>query len=413
MFSKKIKAGIFVVEGLNSAATTYYFYYLYFFMKEQFGFGAKENLLLAAFLGAVCAIGAIYGGKFAQRRGYFVALTLGFAVMAVATFAAGILFLLHGFFHSGFRGFEIALHILLAAIAMVGMCFTWATMQAIISEKEPTHRLRSLIGIYNLTWAGAGSVAYFTGGAMIQKFGLQSMFFVPGAIHLIQLGMTLRLQKAAGNLRELIVHEGAEPECAFAEEVSHGHLPKLTFLHMAWLANPFAYLAINTLIPIIPTLAKQLNFTPAFAGVFCSLWFFVRTSSFEILRRWGNWHYRFGWLATAFAAMIASFAVLLLSRTLWVLLVAQVIFGLSIGLIYYSSIFYSMDVGENKGEHGGFHEAMIGLGSCGGPAIGATALFFFSEYPESGAWAVTVLLLGGFAALLWMRFRKVSSLATA
>jgi MFS family permease len=110
---------------------------------------------------------------------------------------------------------------------------------------------------------------------------------------------------------------------------------------------------------------------------------------------------------------VVSFAVLLLSKILWLLLLAQVFFGLSVGLIYYSSIFYSMDAGEAKGEHGGFHEGMIGLGSFGGPAIGAAALYFFAEHPRSGAWAVTVLLILGFTGLLWMRFRKVSSLATA
>ncbi len=46
--------------------------------------------------------------------------------------------------------------------------------------------------------------------------------------------------------------------------------------------------------------------------------------------------------------------------------VAQIAFGISVGLIYYSSLFYSMDVGETKGEHGGLHEAMIGAAPASG-----------------------------------------------
>jgi hypothetical protein len=78
---------------------------------------------------------------------------------------------------------------------------------------------------------------------------------------------------------------------------------------------------------------------------------------------------------------------------------AQIVFGGAVGLIYYSSLFYSMDSSETKGEHGGIHESVIGLGNCAGPAVGAAALQFFPQYSHSGALAVTVLLLCGLGAL--------------
>ena len=98
--------------------------------------------------------------------------------------------------------------------------------------------------------------------------------------------------------------------------------------------------------------------------------------------------------------------VLLLGPSLWVVVVAQIVFGLALGLIYYSSLYYSMDVGDTKGEHGGFHEAMIGAGSCAGPAIGAATLHFLPRYPSSSTWAVMVLLSAGLAGLLWLRYRR-------
>ena len=79
---------------------------------------------------------------------------------------------------------------------------------------------------------------------------------------------------------------------------------------------------------------------------------------------------------------------------------AQIFFGAAIGLIYYSSLFYSMDAGETKGEHGGIHEAAIGCGNCLGPAVGAASLQFFPQYAHNGAMAVSVLLLCGLGALL-------------
>lgn len=75
-------------------------------------------------------------------------------------------------------------------------------------------------------------------------------------------------------------------------------------------------------------------------------------------------------------------------------------------MIYYSSLFYSMDVGETKGEHGGIHEAAIGLGNAGGPGLAALALAFFPGFHASGALAVCVLLFIGLAGLFWMRYRQ-------
>src|SRR5262249_59664230 len=73
-------------------------------------------------------------------------------------------------------------------------------------------------------------------------------------------------------------------------------------------------------------------------------------------------------------ALPISFAVIVLAQDVVELLLAQIVFGCAIGLIYYSSLFYSMDLSDTKGEHGGIHEAAIGVGNCAGPAVGAASL---------------------------------------
>jgi predicted MFS family arabinose efflux permease len=126
----------------------------------------------------------------------------------------------------------------------------------------------------------------------------------------------------------------------------------------------------------------------------------VRLGAFITLWLWTDWHYRFRWLVTAFAILVVAFILILTVPNLAVLLVAQIFFGGAIGLIYYSSLFYSMDAGDTKGEHGGIHEAAIGLGNCVGPGIGAAALQFFPQVAHSGAIAVSALLLCGFGGLI-------------
>jgi len=169
---------------------------------------------------------------------------------------------------------------------------------------------------------------------------------------------------------------------------------------MAWLANPFAYIAINTLVAVMPGVAQRLGLSTTLAGFCCSIWCFGRLGAFFGLWYWSGWHYRFRWLLTAYVAMVATFAVILIVPNLVVLIVAQLVFGVALGLIYSSSLFYSMDAGEMKAEHGGIHEAAIGVGNFAGPAVGAATLQFLPHYANSGVVAVTALLLCGLGGLL-------------
>ena len=83
-------------------------------------------------------------------------------------------------------------------------------------------------------------------------------------------------------------------------------------------------------------------------------------------------------------------------------------FGAAIGLIYYSSLFYSMDASDSKSEHGGIHEAAIGAGNFFGPAVGAVSLQFASQNSNAGAYAVSALLLCGLGGLvtIWQAGRE-------
>jgi MFS family permease len=174
----------------------------------------------------------------------------------------------------------------------------------------------------------------------------------------------------------------------------------ILFRRMAWLANPFAYIAINTLIAVLPGIAAKFHLSPMMAGFACSLWCFARFIAFIALWRWTAWHYKFRWLAGAFGLLIFSFAVILVVPNFAMLLLAQLFFGVAIGLIYYSSLFYAMDASDAKSEHGGIHEAAIGAGNFIGPAVGAASLQFLPQYANSGAIAVSVLLLCGLGGLV-------------
>jgi predicted MFS family arabinose efflux permease len=377
---KKFLAACYTIEGLNSFATVIYFNYLYFFFRDKFGFDNKHNLALAALIGLIYTFASWQAGKFAQRFGNFTALKIGFGVMAAGLAVGSQL-------HS------VAGAIAAACVVNVGMCFTWPVLEALVSEGADAARA---VGIYNITWAIANASAFFIGGTLIEKLGYRSIFFVPLAFMLLQFALVFWLEK----IHPAKIASEIGEEFSTHEKIHASPARAKNFQRLAWLANPFAYIAINTLIAVLPGIAAKFQLSTSLAGFVCSLWCFARVAAFVALWRWTAWHYQFRWLAGAFALLIVSFAVILVVPALAVVLLAQIFFGVAIGLIYYSSLFYSMDASDTKSEHGGIHEAAIGAGNCIGPAVGAAALEFLPQFQNSGAIAVSVLLLCGFGGLI-------------
>jgi MFS family permease len=293
----------------------------------------------------------------------------------------------------------------LVMIANFGVCFLWPPMEALMSEGEPPSRLQGLVGLYSCSWAGCSALAYFSGGAILDHYDLRSIFFVPSGIFVGLLFFLFWFERQVKRQPPLATVD-QHPLLHAVGGDSASPIAPATFLKMAWLANPMAYLLINTVVSTIPSLAQRYHFNSTQAGFACSAWLFARAASFFLLRLWPNWHYRFRFLAIGYGAMVISFAAMLIVQNLVVLIISQLVLGLTVGLMYYSSLFYSMDVGETKGEHGGIHESAIGLGSGTGPAVAALALWVFPNHSASGAIGVCGILLVGFATLMWMRFQR-------
>jgi len=387
MFHRKLKIGYFALTGLNIYGTAYYGNYIFFLLREEYGFRNEDNLLYAALGGFLYVFGSWYGGNFAQRRGYHFALKIGFSLMAV-TLAAGMFV-------------NTALGQLIVFLGWnLGMCFTWPTLEALASEGEDRKGLTKMVGIYNIVWASGAAVTYFTGGALLEGFGSQSLFWFPAALHGIQFALLLFLERRARTLPASHANTAGGSGALDPHDAAIPLARRKAFLRLAWIANPFAYIAMNTVLPLIPDVAARLKLSTTLAGFVCSVWMFARLFTFAALWRWSGWHYRFGWLAGAYVAMIGSFGALLLVESLAVVVFSQLVFGVSVGVIYYSSLFYSMDVGETKGEHGGFHEALIGVGLCGGPAIGTVALRVFPSNPDAGTVGVAVVLAVGLCVIV-------------
>jgi predicted MFS family arabinose efflux permease len=391
MTHRQLKAGYFTLAGMNTLATSYYFNYLFFFLRDHYGFGNCGNLWVTALSGFIYIFAAWQCGKFAARFGRRLSLKLGFislsAVMAASGLGANNVAVLVGF----------------VGVYSVVLLLTWPALEALVSERESQAGVQEMVGVYNCTWAGVAAAAYFTGGKLYDLLGAGTVFWLPAGIFLAQFLLVLWLDKK----HDAVIATTAEPPKEIHHQpaaVSQNQpVSPQAFLKMSWLANPFAYIAINTLIAVMPGIAHKLGMSPTQAGLFCSVWFFGRFGAFALLWKWRGWHYRFRWLFGGFILLIASLATILLAQQLWVVVAAQLFFGLTTGLMYYSSLFYSMDVGEASSEHGGLHEAFIGAGIFLGPATGAVALTFAPQSADAATWAVSGLLASGLGGLVWLR----------
>lgn len=393
MTLRRLKQCCYGVAAVNTVAAAYSLNYLFFYLRDRYGFANRGNLLASAVHGGVYIFAAWNGGRFAERRGYLTSLAAGFAGLSATTAVA--------YFVT-----SAPLQVALLVPYTIALLLIWPALEALVTSHEPEARVPHMVGVYNLTWSSAQALAYFTGGPLYDLTGRYAVFVVPSVLFLAQ-GVLVLWLKPRADAAILALPPQTEPATR-PHDRPRGRLAPRVFLRLAWIANPFAYMAMYTVFAVMPALATRLGLSPTRVGLFCSVWLFSRVVAFAVLWAWPGWHYRFRWMAASFLVVIVTFAAILVAPTLEIIVAAQVFFGLAAGLIYYSSLFYAMDAGEAKGEHGGLHEAAIGIGICAGPAIGALSLQIWPLVPRANAAAVTVLLTAGFAAFVatWARARR-------
>jgi predicted MFS family arabinose efflux permease len=383
------KFPLFVFEAMGALACGFYGNYVFFLFRDRHDFGNLGNLGVAALMGLVIALASWRGGKLAQRQGCVRTMVAGQLGMIVAL-AIG----------ACFSSLPVQLAVLVLWAASQFM--VWPALESLVTEGVSGTARAHLVGVYSVVWATCSALSYFFGGGLFEWLGSGSIFWLPPGLHLLQLVVLWGYARRHGEAPPVLLRES--PPSEEMPQASRGVCPR-SFQRMAWIANPFACVAAFTLLAMIPELARRMGLSVTMAGFFCSIWFFARLAAFVVMWRWPGWHYRFRWLLGGYLLLIMGFATVLTADGLWWLGAGQVAFGLAVGVLYYASLFYSMDVGEARAEQGGIHEAMMGAGNFVGPGIGALSLLIVPHAPHVGVWSVSGLLVVGFAVLVGNRLK--------
>lgn len=388
------KTHYYVLEGANSFATAYFFNYALQRVQRELGFGDMQTLLLCVLHGLIYIPGSVYGGRFAQRQGYFRALQVGFGLEFLGVGVAW-------WFGGGWA------HVVGISIWTLAMCFVWPVLEALVSEHEPRDRLPNRVGVYNVVWAGTAALGVFLGGSIYKALGVGSLYWLPALIHA---GQWLAVAPLKRRHDAWVASWKDEPGMA-PPPVEPRHGPAY-FQKLAWIGNPLNYMAVNTVLAIVPALTLRLKFDVDRMGWLMSIWFTVRALAFVLFWLWPGWHYRFRWFACAVVFLLIGFVAVVLAPSVWAVVLGQVALGWASALLYYSSLFYSMDGSDTKGEHGGIHEAFIGAGIFGGPAVSAVAVGL-TKSETSPAWAVGAFIAAGLVAAIVIRARGIRGEAGA
>ena len=382
---------LLVVEALASVGGNLMQVGIFFYTNRRFGWGLKENFTLAAAQGVVYVAGALLAHGVTARLGprRVLATVYAFASLAAAAaLAAGSM--------PGVIGAVLAYTALMAV--------TWPVLEGLVASGVDAHAMARRVSIYNVVWAGVGAAVLAVNGAIID-FWPPGVFVLTAVAHGVSAVLLIALRGTSAS-------EGSPGGAVRAAPVLHAHVdpePELLQLRTLalWLSRismPASYALIYALSAMLPSLPPMQQVPTWAATVVGSAWLIARLLAFLLLGFSAWWHTRPRALLVAAWAILAAFAALgwqpsnsvggidpLAADLAW-LVICQIALGFALGLIYSASLYFGMVLSDGSTEHGGYHEALIGLGSVLGPGAGAVAQWFYPGHAMLGVAAVAGVL---------------------
>ena len=368
---------LFAAESVNSAAGTLLTVGVLFYMTHRFGFTARENFAVAACQGMLYVLGALSAKRLANRWKRIAVLQKLYVIMPLFALAAG-------FCAASDRAIPTAI---LVAIETGMMGASWPLLESLVSAAGDPARLSGRLGCYNIIWSVTGALALALSGAVIQHLPPWAFFGIVAALQITAFTIiTLRRILRSGIAADSAAAPQADADKAKSSAGESVSVQLRLALWLSRIALPSTYVIIFSLAPALPTLDAIDRLSPTLATMQCSIWFVARAAAFIVLGSTSFWQRRPILTLIAGITMLAGFLGTIASGSLTgagigvglgaalaLMAAAQTLLGLSLGMIYASSLYFGMAVSKGSTEHGGYHEALIGLGQVLGPVVGVTA----------------------------------------
>lgn len=329
---------------------------IFFLTQHGYGFSTSANFLLGLVQGVAYTAGAFFAGRLIAR--------VRAAGIPTRSALLVVLLLLGAFCTLPLWWASPAAVWALMALYSPLNGMLWPLVESYVSGGRSGRDLRRTIGAWNVTW----SVALVFSFAAIAPLAKAAPAWALAGLGALHVASTVLL---AGLAREPAAHlheRHAVPESYRALlDVFRRLLPLTTFL-------------LNVLSPALPLVFARLGIATDLAAGLAGAWLLPRAIAFFVLARKEGWHGRRSTAVLGAATLVSGFAVALSSGLLaagpvgiTVCMLGLVAYGIGMAVVYKAALYYAMEVGQAEVGAGGTHEALIGLGFAGGPALGLLA----------------------------------------
>ncbi len=401
---------LFITEFITSAGANFLQVGIFFYTAHRFQWTLRSNFLLAAMQGVAYVLGAMNANRLTRVWSRRAALTrIYFSMSVVALLGAAL-------------PYSAVLAVLLPVYSGIA-AMSWPILESLVSEGLDSEDLSRRIAIYNLIWSAAGAGVLAVNGVIIERFS-GGVFAFPAILHGVGMMLIRRTSRTNSDPAPVSVHSDESHAHAMPVEPELLRL-RTTALWLSRVALPATYVLIYSLMALMPSLPVFRTLDPARQTLVGSTWMATRLLAFLLLGMTNWWHTRPRILIAAAWLMLIAFLATVIrpsdllghgtqSTDLLAMILSQILLGFALGLIYAASLYFGMVLSEGSTEHGGYHEALIGLGSVLGPGAGAIAQWLRPGNVRAGIIAVggvitaSVLAVGVTAAIIRLKKRKLS-----
>jgi MFS family permease len=317
--------------------------------KKTYGATPGQLGLIALISAGVYFGASLVLGRLSDRFGRKPSVIAG-SLLGAATFACGA-------FVSELSHLYILMGIFSAAMASF-----WPALEADISDNSTAEQLPRRVGRFNVAWcSGFAATGLFAGFLCAHpSIGHRNVLLMAAGIALLVIPIFL--------LRTYD-HDTQPPEepVKCLKRASEGRVA--AFWKMALILN-FAAMGTNAVLRYhVPTVTGGERC--ALGGAYLTILFTAETLTFLLLGRWHAWHHR-GWPLAAACLLVVIGGTLcgLAPSSIPLFAGGCALTGIGCGLIYNSSIYYSVATESGKGHRGGIHESALGLGAAVVPYAG-------------------------------------------
>jgi MFS family permease len=281
-----------------------------------------------------------------------------------------------------------------------GLCLSafWPPYEAWIAEINDGRPLEKRVRMFNLAWATGVMIGYGISG-YIYELSYMIPFYFAGVGSLFAVTVvTLQTKpvKQSTYVRAQNDNNGSDVQLYLTKK----------FLYISWIAIFFTWVTLGVLRYIFPKLISQLQMKPSVFGLLMLIWAGTQVVMFFFLGATKRWHYKFSILFIVQMLGCLGYVIIYLSNSpiFWAL--ALMLFGLQTGMIYFSSIYYSLHGHADKGNKSGWHECILSSGGFIGPFIGGALANYINlkvPYVFCSATVIFGLLVQIYFVITWSK----------